>query len=222
MMDWSPLFLSLRVASCATLLSLLFGLPVGYLLARRRILGKPLWEGLTLLPLVLPPTVLGYYLLVTLSKVSPLGRAYHALTGADLNLVFTWQGAALAASVVSFPLLARTAQAAFADVDAELLAAARVEGASELQTFRHILLPLARRGLVAGTGLAFARALGDFGATLMVAGDIPGVTRTMPLAVYDAVYAGEDRTALLFVLLLSAVCLLFSLAASFLSARRDL
>lgn len=219
LMDWSPLFLSLRVASCATLLSILIGVPIAFLLSRRHVPGRPLWEGLALLPLVLPPTVLGYYLLVALGRSSRLGQAFHALTGTDI--VFTWQGAALAASVVSLPLLIRTAQAAFADVDEELLAAARTLGASEFQTFRFVLLPLAQRGLIAGIGLAFARALGDFGATLMVAGDIPGLTRTMPLAVYDAVYANDDRTALIFVLLLSGICLLFSLIASALSARRD-
>jgi|SRR5579884_355093 len=218
-MDWSPFFLSLKVAACATALSILVGVPIAYALARRRVPGRAAWEGVTLLPLVLPPTVLGYYLLVALGRRSPLGRAIHALTGG--TVVFTWQGAALAACLVSIPLLIRTAQAAFASVEEELLAAARTMGASEWQAFRYVLLPLSRRGLIAGVGLAFARALGDFGATLMVAGDIPGVTRTMPLAVYDAVYAGDDHTALVFVLLLSALCLVFSLFASFFTARHD-
>lgn len=219
MIDWSAFFISLRVAGCATALSILLGVPIGYVLARRRVPGRALWEGAALLPLVLPPTVLGYYLLTALGRRSPLGSAIHALTGADI--VFTWQGAALAACIVSVPLLIRTVQAAFAAVDEDLMAAARTMGASEWQAILHVLLPLARRGLLAGIGLAFARALGDFGATLMVAGDIPGVTRTMPLAVYDAVYAGDDHTALVFVLLLSGVCLLFSLLASALSTRHD-
>ncbi|HZO89153.1 MAG TPA: molybdate ABC transporter permease subunit [Chthonomonadaceae bacterium] len=219
MIDWSAFFLSLRVALCATLLSLLCGVPIGYALARRRLPGRAVWEGIALLPLVLPPTVLGYYLLVLLGRRSPLGQLYHALTGTDI--VFTWQGAALAASVVSVPLLIRALQAAFAGVEEDLIAAARTMGASELQAFWFVTLPLARRGLVAGTALAFARALGDFGTTLMVAGDIPGETRTMPLAIYDAVNAGNDRTALVFVLLLSGVGILFSLAASALGARRE-
>ncbi len=217
-MDWSPLFLSLRVAGCATLLSLLIGVPVGYALARRRVPGKAVWEGVALLPLVLPPTVLGYYLLTLLGRRSLIGQTYHALTGMDI--VFTWQGASLAACIVSLPLLIRTVQTAFAEVDEELVAAARTLGATEVQAFVYVLLPLARRGLIAGTVLAFARALGDFGATLMVAGDIPGVTRTLPLAVYSAVVARDDHTALLFVLLLSVVGFAFSLLVSLLTARR--
>jgi molybdate transport system permease protein len=218
MLDWSPFFLSLRVAVGATLLSALIGLPIGYALARRRVPGRAVWEGVVLLPLVLPPTVLGYYLLVLLGRRSPLGQAIRSLTG--LSLVFTWQGAVLAACIVSMPLLIRTVQAAFSEVDDDLIAAARTMGASEAQAFWHVLLPLARRGLVAGIGLAFARALGDFGTTLMVAGDIPGATRTMPLAVYDAVTAGDERTALVFVLLLSVLCLVFSLVAARLSSAR--
>jgi len=218
-MEWSPFWLSLKVAASATVLSVLAGVPVAYVLARRRVLGRAAWEGVTLLPLVLPPTVLGYYLLVALGRRSPLGRAIHAVTGG--YVVFTWQGAALAACLVSIPLLVRTAQAAFAAVEEELLAAARTMGASELQAFWHVLLPLSRRGLMAGIGLAFARALGDFGATLMVAGDIPGVTRTMPLAVYDAVYAGDEHTALVFVLLLSGLCIIFALGASYFTPRHE-
>src|SRR5579884_1493803 len=118
-MDWSPFFLSLKVAACATALSILVGVPIAYALARRRVPGRPLWEGVTLLPLVLPPTVLGYYLLVAFGRRSPLGRAYEAVAGHPL--VFTWQGASLAACLVSIPLLIRTAQAAFAGVDSELM-----------------------------------------------------------------------------------------------------
>jgi molybdate transport system permease protein len=218
-MDWSPLFLSLRVAGCATLLTVAAGLPIAWLLARRRVPARPLWEGVALLPLVLPPTVLGYYLLVAFGRQSVLGRAYEWVVGRPL--VFTWQGASVAACVVSIPLMIRTAEAALVVVDGDLIDAARSLGASEIQIAIHILLPLARRGLAAGTALAFARALGEFGATLMVAGDIPGATRTMPLAVYDAVYTGDDRTALLFVLTLSALCVIFSLLVSALEPRRD-
>jgi molybdate transport system permease protein len=160
--------------------------------------------------------VLGYYLLVLFGRRSRLGAAYHFLTHSDL--VFTWQGAAIAAMIASLPLLLRATQAAFAEVDDDLIAAARTMGASEWQTARYVLLPLARRGLAAGIGLAFARALGDFGATLMVAGDIPGVTRTMPLAVYNAVYSGDDHTALVFVGVLSVLCLLFTALVSLLGS----
>lgn len=216
-LDLSPLWISLKVASTATLLSILIGLPIAYTLGRRRLRARPLWEGGVLLPLVLPPTVLGYYLLVALGRQSPLGRAYHGLTGSDV--VFTWQGAALAACCVSIPLLIRTAQAGFAALSDEYLDAARSAGASELQVAWHVVMPLARGAIAAGVGLAFARALGDFGATLMVAGDIPGLTRTMPLAVYDAVYASDDHAALVFVLLLSAVCFTASVVASLVSRR---
>lgn len=219
MMDWSPLFLSIRVATCATLLSTALGLPIAYVLGRRRVRGRGVWEGILLLPLVLPPTVLGYYLLVLLGRRGVIGHAIHAITGTDL--VFTWQGAALAACVVSMPLFTRTAQAAFAAVDTELIMAARALGASELQTFRFVIAPIASRGLLAGIALAFARALGDFGATLMVAGDIPGATRTMPLAVYDAVYSGDAHTAAVFVLLLSGLCIAFAVTASILTPRLD-
>jgi molybdate transport system permease protein len=179
---------------------------------------------LLLLPLVLPPSVLGYYLLVAFGRRSPLLELIHRATGIELHLVFSYPGIVLAAWVVSMPLLARAVQATFAGIDPDLPDVARTQGASEWEVFSHIALPLARQGLVAGIGLAFARALGDFGATLMMAGDIPGETQTMPLAVYDAINAQTpqgDRTATVFVLLLSAVCLIFSLLASWLGARRD-
>jgi molybdate transport system permease protein len=217
-MDWSPLWISLRVAFCATLFSTLLGLPVGYALAKRRVPGRAVWEGLILLPLVLPPTVLGYYLLTLLGQRSVPGRV---LRSAGIEIVFTWQGAVVAACAVSLPLLARGAQAAFAAIESEYLEVARTMGATEGQAFRYVLLPLALPGVLAGMALAFARALGDFGTTLMVAGDIPGLTRTMPLAVYSAVNAGNDRAALSFVLLLSAVCLCFSFFISFVLARAN-
>ncbi len=213
------LWLSLRIATCATLLSLVIGLPLAWGLSRRRGAYRAVWEGLILLPLVLPPTVLGYYLLTTLGAQSRVALAYHTLTGRDLHVVFTWQGATLAACIVSLPLLVRTVQASFAALENDLLDAARVFGASEAQVFRLIVLPLARRGLFAGTGLAFARALGDFGATLMVGGSIPGQTRTLPIVVYDAYNAGDERLAGLLVIVLSGVCLLFALSAAALEKR---
>ena len=213
------LWLSLRIAGCATLLSLLVGLPLAWGLSRRRVPGRAVWEGLVLLPLVLPPTVLGYYLLTTLGAQSRLAVWFHRITGRDLHLVFTWQGATLAACIVSLPLLARTMQASFAAIDTDLLDAARVFGASEMQMFRYVALPLARRGLFAGIGLAFARALGDFGATLMVGGSIPGQTRTLPLMVYDAYNAGDERLAGMLALLLSGLCLGFALLAAALERR---
>ncbi len=203
-MDWSPLWLSLKVAGWATVGSVLFGLPLAYLLGRVRFPGRSLLEGVALLPLVLPPTVLGYALLVGLGRRGALGawldRVHHPL-------VFTWQGAALAACVASTPLFVTQARVALSAVDPDVLAAARTDGAGFWPVLRFILLPLARPGLIAGTTLAFARALGDFGATLMVAGDTPGQTQTMPLAIYDAVQSGDAHTAAAFAALSAALCL---------------
>ena len=203
--DWSPLWLSLKVAGWATVFSILLGLPLAALLGRVRFPGRGLLAGIALLPLVLPPTVLGYALLVGFGQRGPLG---HWLKQIGHPLVFTWQGAALAACVASLPLFVTQARVAFAAIDADIIGAAQVDGAGFSAVFRHILLPLARPGLLAGTTLAFARALGDFGATLMVAGDTPGQTQTMPLAIYDAVLANDTHTAGLFTLISASLCLL--------------
>lgn len=210
MKEW--LLLSLQVAACATLLTVLLGTGVAYLLARRRFPGRSVVEGLSLLPLVLPPTVLGYYLLVAMGADSALGRWYTRLTGADL--VFSFTGIVIAAFVGSIPLFIRQAQVAFAEIDPELEDSARSFGASERQVFWYVTVPLARRGLIAGTVLAFARALGDFGATLMVGGNIPGRTRTLSLAVYDAWQAGNNATASGLALLLAAIALFVAVFAS--------
>ncbi len=207
-----PLPLSLKVAGCATLLSVVVGTVLAYLLARRRFPGRDLLEGLSVLPLVLPPTVLGYFLLVTFAGSTPLARLFHRLTGADL--AFNLPGIVVAASIASLPLYLRQAQVAFAEVDPDLENAARTEGATGWQTFRWITVPLARRGLIAGAVLAFARALGDFGATLMVGGKIPGRTHTLALDVYDAWQAGNDRAATGLCLLLSAIALVVAVVAA--------
>ena len=212
--NWSPLWLSLRVAGWATLFSVLLGLPPAYLLARLRFPGRSLLEGLTLLPLVLPPTVLGYALLVALGRRGELGQW---LAHIGHPLVFTWQGAVVAACVASLPLFVTQARVALAGIDPDIVGAASVDGAGFGQTLRFILLPLARPGLIAGTTLAFARALGDFGATLMVAGDTPGQTQTMPLAIYDAVLSGDSHTAALFAALSAALCLTVCVLAARLS-----
>ena len=204
-MDWSPLWLSLKVAGWATVFSVLLGLLIAYPLSRARLPGRSFWEGVANLPLVLPPTVLGYALLVALGKRSPLGQFYERLAGHPL--VFTWQGAVAAACVASLPLFVGNARVALAAVDPDVVGAARTDGAGRWTIFRHILLPLARPGLIAGTTLAFARALGDFGATLMVAGDTPHLTQTMPLAVYDAVLTDNTPVVRTFVLLSALLCL---------------
>jgi len=214
--DWSPLWLSLRVAGWATALSITLGLPLAYLLARVRFPGRDLLEGVALLPLVLPPTVLGYALLVGLGRRGALGqwldRVHHPL-------VFTWQGAAVAACIASLPLFVVQARVALASVDPDVVNAARTDGAGLWAVARFVLLPLARPGLIAGTTLAFARALGDFGATLMVAGDTPGQTQTMPLAIYDAVLAGDSHTAGVLAAVSAALCLVVCVLAARLARR---
>lgn len=201
--DWFPLLLSLRVATIATAFALALGVALGWLLARRAFPGREALDALVTLPLVLPPTVLGYYLLVLLGRGSPFGRMWEETTG--LRLVFTWQGAVVAAAIGALPLVVKTARASIASVDRDLEDAARTLGQSEWQVFRRVTLPLAARGIVAAGMLAFARALGDFGATLMVAGNIPGRTQTAAIAIYDATQAGRDNDALTLVLILSII-----------------
>lgn len=191
-MDLFPVWLSLRVASLATLLTLALGVPLAWALARTRFRGRGVLEGLVVLPLVLPPTVLGYYLLVLIGTRGPVGRLLDAL---GIELAFTWRAAVLAACVGSIALLVKAAQAGFETVDARLEDAARTLGRSEWSVFWSVTLPLASRSILAGTILAFCRALGDFGITLMVAGSIPGRTQTLPLAIYDRVQAFEMREA---------------------------
>ena len=196
-LDLFPLYLSLKVATLATAISLVLGMLLAWVLARLDFPGRGLIASLVMLPMVLPPTVLGYYLLVIIGRQGPLGRFLEESFG--FSLVFTWEAAVIASSVVSMPLLVRAAQAAFEGVDRSLENAARTLGRGELAVFLTVTVPLAWRGILAGTALAFARALGEFGATLMVAGNIPGRTQTMPIAIYDAVQAGNTPLANLLV-----------------------
>lgn len=202
---WAAIGLSLKVAGWATAINLVLGIGVGFLLARRRFPGRDLLDTLLTLPMVMPPTVLGYYLLVLIGRQGWLGAWLHNSFG--INLIFTWQGAVIAATVVAFPLVFKPARAAFEAVDGQLEQAARVLGISELGIFFRVTLPLAWRGILAGVLLAFARALGEFGATLMVAGSIPGKTQTLSIAVYEAVQAGQDGLANTLVLITSAICI---------------
>ncbi|MDP1979018.1 molybdate ABC transporter permease subunit [Undibacterium sp.] len=215
---WTALILSLKVAGWATLLNLIFGIGVGYLLARKRFPGRDLLDTLLTLPMVMPPTVLGYYLLVLLGRRSALGAWLQDHFG--FSFIFTWQGAVIAAAIVAFPLVFKPARAAFEAVDGQLEQAARVLGISEMAIFFRVTLPLAWRGILAGVLLAFARALGEFGATLMVAGSIPGKTQTLSIAVYEAVQAGQDDVANTLVLLTSAVCIAVLLLAGKLAPGR--
>ncbi len=203
--NWFPLWLSLRVALLATAFSLAVGVWIAYLLANRQFRGKELVDAAVTLPLVLPPTVLGYYLLVLLSRESMLGRLFESLTGGPL--VFTWKAAVLAAMVHSTPLLVKLVRAALETVDRTYEKAARNLGASEWRVFWRVSLPLARRPVFAAAVLAFARSLGDFGITIMLAGNIPNRTQTVSVAIYDAVEAGNETTALVLVLAISAIAL---------------
>jgi molybdate transport system permease protein len=210
--NWFPLWLSLRVASLATLISLVLGLWLAYLLANRGFRGKEALDAAVTLPLVLPPTVLGYYLLVVLGRTSPLGRVYEWAFGGPL--VFTWQAAVLASTLHAIPLLVKSARAAFETVDRSYEKAARNLGASDWRVFWRVTLPLSRRAVIAATVLAFARALGDFGATLMIAGDIPGKTQTAAIAIYDAIEGGDTLVARVLVLMLSALAMAIVYAAN--------
>lgn len=187
-MDLFPLWLSLQVSIVATAITLVLGVPVAWTFGRRRFPGRDVLAALVITPLVLPPTVLGYYLLVLVGTRGPIGRVLDAV---GIELAFTWRGAVLAACVASIPLLIRAAQAGFEAVDPRLEAAARTLGRSEWSVFWTITLPLAWRSVLAGAVLAFCRAFGDFGITLMVAGSIPGRTQTLPLAIYDHVQANQ-------------------------------
>jgi molybdate transport system permease protein len=214
-----PLLLTLKVASLATILASIVGIGLGKLLGRRHTFTRDVAESLLTLPLVLPPTVLGYYLLVVLGHNGIVGAWMMRWFG--VSLIFTWQGAVIAAAVAAFPLILRAARASFSDVDAQLENAARSLGASETEVFFRVTLPLAWRGILAGALLAFARAMGEFGATLMVAGSLPGRTQTLSLAIYDAVMAGDDARAasMVIISLLTAVVLLIA-AAQLLQRRK--
>jgi len=204
--DFSPLYLSLKVACFATLLTILLAIPLGYFLARCNFWGKDLLDSLFTLPLVLPPTVLGYYLLVLIGRQSPLGAFLNEKLG--IQLIFTWQAAVLADFFSSYALLLKSAKAAFATIDQNLENAARTLGRSEINIFFTVTIPLAWKGLTSGIILSFARALGDFGATLMVAGNIPGKTQTMPIAIYDAVIADNVGQANLLVIIITLVAII--------------
>jgi molybdate transport system permease protein len=207
---WLPLLLSLKVALWATAINLVLGVAVAYGLSRWRSRWRDLVDSLLTLPLVMPPTVLGYYLLVVLGRRGVVGQW---LARWDLSPVFTWQGAVIASTLVAFPLVQKAARTAFENVDGQLEDAARVLGVPAGAVFFRVSLPLAARGIAAGALLAFARALGEFGATLMIAGNLPGRTQTLSVAIYAAVQAGDDTAANTLVLVASATCVIVLLLA---------
>ena len=204
--DWRPVFLTLRVAFAATLAALVLGSLFGYFLGTRAFRGKRWVMAAVLLPLVLPPTVVGYYLLVLAGRRSPIGEAWETLFGSPL--VFTTNAAILAASVATIPIVTRQLAAVFSGTEEEIIEAARIDGAGGVRLFLEIYLPLIRPSLMAAGTIAFARAVGDFGATLMVAGNIPGETQTAAIAIYELMNAGRDREAFVLVAIISALALL--------------
>ncbi|MDR1977377.1 MAG: molybdate ABC transporter permease subunit [Synergistaceae bacterium] len=199
-----PLALTLKVAGSATVAAFLSAVPFAFLVSKRRLPFKRGIDSLCTLPMVLPPTVMGYYLLLLLGRNGPLGRPLDETFG--VRLVFTWQGAAVAAAVAAFPLIYRSARAGFEGVNVHIEEAARDLGASELRVFWNVSLPMANRGIVAGCMLAFARAMGEFGATMMLAGNLPGKTQTLSLAIYTATQAGNSAAAFQLTLFTSVVC----------------
>jgi molybdate transport system permease protein len=216
--DWHPVWLTLRVAAVATALALLAGVALGWVFSRCRFFGRSVLEAVFMLPLVLPPTVLGYYILIAMGRNSPLGQFLREHF--DYTVIFSWHGAVIASAIVALPLVLRSASAAFSGVDRTLEAAAMTLGQGPLSVFLRITLPLASRGILAGGMLAFARAMGEFGATLMVAGNIPGQTQTLSMAVYDAAQAGNDQLALVLVTITSLLCVAILVASQKLFAPR--
>lgn len=210
-MDFSPLWISLKVAVTATVFTFLLGL-----LAARLVVSlgkiKSFLDGIFSLPMVLPPTVVGFFLLIIFGKNSPVGIL---LMKAGINVLFTWQGAVIAAVVVSFPIMYRTARGAFEQVDRNLIYAARTLGMSEAEIFFKVMLPVSWPGVAAATILAFARALGEFGATIMLAGNIPGRTQTMSVAIYTAVQSGNRSLAYIWVLIIMAISFITILLMNF-------
>jgi molybdate transport system permease protein len=202
-MIWQALRLSLLVVSIATLVIALAGTAFAFLLAKRDFRGKEVVDAFLTLPMVLPPTVTGYYLIVLLGRRGLLGYPIYALTG--WTIAFTWIAAVVASTVVALPLMVKSARAAIESVDPQYEIMSYTLGKSEFETFFRITLPLASRGILAGIVLSFARAFGEFGATLMLAGNIPGRTQTMPLAIYEAVVSGEDEQARWLALILTGI-----------------
>lgn len=211
MFDLSPLWISLKVALPATIFTFVLGICAARTVVKLKH-GQAVIDGLFTLPLVLPPTVVGFFLLLAFGKNSLVGQFFSQF---GFSFIFSWQGAVIASTVVSFPLMYRTVRGAFEQINPEYLYAARTLGMTERKIFRKIMLPLAWPGILAGTILSFARALGEFGATIMIAGNIPGKTQTMSVAVYTAVQAGDRESAFLWVIIIVCFSFVMMLALNF-------
>ena len=217
--DWFPLWMTLRVAATATLIASVCGIALAYVLAKSSFPGRSVVEAVVTLPIVIPPTVMGYFLLTSLGANSTIGRAWENITGSAV--VFTPTAAVIAATVAALPFVVRASRAAIEEVDERAEAVMRVAGHPEWKVALLVTLPLARRGIVAGVALAGARALGEFGATVMIAGNIPGRTQTLPIAVYDSVQAGNISDARNGSLLLAVIAVCALMTMTFLSRRKS-
>lgn len=213
-----PLGISLKVAFCSSIIVFFVGTALAYILALRSFPGKSAFEILIMLPLVLPPTVTGYYLIMLFGRNGLIGRYLFDLFG--ITLIFSWQGAVVASAVVALPLMVQAARAAIESVDKHLIQVSYTLGHSEWETARRVILPLAKHGILAGLILAFSRALGEFGATLMLAGNIPGETNTMPIEIYSLATLGEWNRAQLFVVVLTLVSALAVFVSRYFAGRR--
>ncbi|CAB4555398.1 unannotated protein [freshwater metagenome] len=217
--DWFPFWMTLRVASIASAIATVLGIAIAYLLAKGKFRGRALIEAIVTLPIVIPPTVMGYFLLTALGVNSAFGRAWEKLTGSAI--VFTPTAAVIAATIAALPFVVRASRAAIEEVDDRAEAAMRVAGHPEWKVALLVTFPLARRGILAGVALAGARALGEFGATVMIAGNIPGRTQTLPIAVFDSVQAGDIDQARNGSLLLVGIAIAALIAMTVLSRRRS-
>lgn len=200
--DWSPLIISLKTAFLATFITFVIGIIASYFMSNYKGKYKGLIDGLFTLPLVLPPTVVGFFLLLVVGKNGVVGKF---LLQFDITIIFSWWATVISATVVAFPMMYRTSRAAFEQIDVNMISAARTLGLSEWKIFYKIAIPLAWPGIIAGIVLSFARALGEFGATLMIAGNIPGRTQTMPVAIFFAVEGGDMSKAMMWVLIITAI-----------------
>ncbi|WP_027702583.1 molybdate ABC transporter permease subunit [Metaclostridioides mangenotii] len=197
--DWAPLWISAKTALLATVITFVVGILISYAMATYRGKWKGLIDGIFTLPLVLPPTVVGFFLLLICGKNGFIGKVFLAM---DKNIIFSWSATVIAAVVVSFPMMYRSSRSAFEQIDDNMISAARTLGLNEWKIFTKIAIPLALPGIVGGLVLSFARALGEFGATLMIAGNIPGKTQTMPLAIFFAVEGGDMNKAMMWVMII--------------------
>ena len=201
-MDFSPLWISLKTAFLATIITSIIGIFISYKMANYKGRGRGLIDGVFTLPLILPPTVIGFFLLLICGKNGFVGKIFMSF---NKNIIFSWSATVIAATVVAFPMMYRTCRSAFEQIDKNMISAARTLGLSETKIFFKIAIPLAWPGIIGGLVLSFARALGEFGATLMIAGNIPGKTQTMPVAIYFAVEGGDMNKAMLWVLIIVAI-----------------